>query len=113
MSSEPQLPDHRETIELPVGFRDPKTGDVRRDAEVRPVLGSDELAIGLSKEYAMNPNDLIYKTLLLTRTVTRLGDKTQLSMDDIGNLHALDVRALEFAVFRITYGEAYLDEIAD
>ena len=61
-----------------------------------------------STQYNRNPNDLVYKTLLLSRTVTRLGEKTTISMADIGRLHALDLRALEYAVYRLTYGEENL-----
>lgn len=103
----PQPPSYRETITLPVGYED-KEGVLHTEAEVRPVTGADELWIGMSPQYARHPNDLVYKTLLLSRTVTRLGPKTKLNPGDIGALHALDVRALEYAVYRLTYGEENL-----
>lgn len=105
----PQPPSYRESVLLPVGFED-KEGTLHREAEVRPVTGADELWIGMSPQYARHPNDLVYKTLLLSRTVTRLGPKSRLNPGDIGALHALDVRALEYAVYRITYGEENLPE---
>ena len=95
----------REKVNLPVGYEDPSTGEIHQDAEVRPVTGGDELYIGMSTEYNKHPNDLIYKTLLLSRTVTRLGPRTLVTINDISRLHAQDVRALEYAVYRITYGE--------
>lgn len=95
---------HREVITLPVGFELPN-GELATEAEVRAVTGSDELFIGMSTQYNRNPNDLVYKTLLLSRTVTRLGQKTNVNMNDVGRLHALDLRALEYAVYRLTYGE--------
>ena len=76
--SEPKLPNYRETINLPVGFEDSK-GEVVREAEVRAVTGADEFHIGMAAEYNRNPNDLVYKTLLLARCVTRLGDRTTIS----------------------------------
>ncbi len=96
---------YRERVTLPVGYEDPASGEVYDEAEVRPVTGGDELFIGMSPEYTKYPNDLIYKTLLLSRTVTKLGPRTLITIDDIGRLHAQDIRALEFAVYRITYGE--------
>ncbi|MCA9568005.1 MAG: hypothetical protein KC656_09190 [Myxococcales bacterium] len=105
----PQPPSYRETVLLPVGWED-KEGNLHKEAEVRPVTGADELWIGMSPQYARHPNDLVYKTLLLSRTVTRLGPKTKLNPGDIGALHALDVRALEYAVYRLTYGEENLPE---
>jgi len=103
----PRLPSYREPVTLPVGFED-KDGNLQTSAEVRPVTGADELWIGMSPQYARHPNDLVYKTLLLSRTVTKLGPKSRLNPGDIGKLHALDIRALEYAVYRITYGEENL-----
>ncbi len=108
----PQLPSFREKILLPVGWED-KEGAVHQEAEVRAVTGADELWIGMSPQYARHPNDLVYKMLLLSRTVTRLGPKKNLSPNDVGKLHALDVRALEYAVYRLTYGEQNLPEEDD
>lgn len=105
--SGPKPPSFRETVVLPVGYEE-KDGTLHTDAEVRPVTGADELWIGMSPQYARHPNDLVYKTLLLSRTVTRIGPKTKLTPGDIGNLHALDIRALEYAVYRLTYGEENL-----
>ena len=102
--SKPMPTSHREVIALPVGFELPN-GELATEAEVRAVTGSDELFIGMSTQYNRNPNDLVYKTLLLSMTVTRLGQKTNVSMNDVGRLHALDLRALEYAVYRLTYGE--------
>ncbi|MEL6350103.1 MAG: hypothetical protein AAFV53_43790 [Myxococcota bacterium] len=100
----PMPTSHREVVKLPVGFELPN-GELATEAEVRAVTGADELFIGMSSQYNQNPNDLVYKTLLLSRTVVRLGEKTMVSMADIGRLHALDLRALEYAVYRLTYGE--------
>ena len=105
--SGPRPPSHRETVILPVGWEDAQ-GVLHKEAEVRAVTGGDELWIGMSPQYARHPNDLVYKTLLLSRTVQKLGPKTQITPREIGELHALDVRALEYAVYRITYGEESL-----
>lgn len=110
--SGPRMPSYRETVQLPVGWEDSE-GNRHSDAEVRAVTGGDELWIGMSPQYARHPNDLVYKMLLLSRTVTRLGSKTSLTPGDIGNLHALDVRALEYAVYRVTYGEENLPKEED
>lgn len=108
--AESKLPSHRESVDLPVGFLD-AAGTLVKNAEVRSVTGGDEFAIGMSPEYNRSPNDLVYKTLLLARCVTRLGDRTALSVTDIHKLHVRDVRALEYAIYRITYGkEAVPDE---
>lgn len=101
---------HREKVALPVGYEDPGSGEVSRDAEVRAVTGGDELYIGMSPEYNKHPNDLIYKTLLLSRCVTKLGARTLVTIDDIRRLHALDVRALEYAIYRLTYGDDVIPE---
>lgn len=103
----PARTSHREIIALPVGFELPN-GELATEAEVRAVTGADELFIGMSSQYNRNPNDLVYKTLLLSRTITRIGPKNNVSMADVGKLHALDVRALEYAVYRLTYGEENL-----
>jgi hypothetical protein len=81
-----------------------------REAEVRAVTGADEYYIGMSPEYNKNPNDLVYKTLLLSRCVTKLGERSGIAMHDIMKLHARDVRALEYAVYRLTYGADALPE---
>jgi hypothetical protein len=99
----------REIVQLPVGVETPD-GEVHKEAEVRAVTGGDEMFIGMSPEYNKHPNDLVYKTLLLSRTVTRLGPKTLITVTDIQKLHARDVRALEYAVYRITYGEDAIPE---
>jgi hypothetical protein len=72
------------------------------------VTGADELFIGQSSQYNRHPNDLVYRTLLLSRTVTRIGSHKNVTIADIGKMHALDVRALEYAVYRLTYGEENL-----
>ena len=100
---------HRETVELPVGFEE-RGGEIHREAEVRAVTGGDEMWIGMSPEYNRNPNDLVYKSLLLSRCVTRLGPKTLITVSDIQRLHARDVRALEYAIYRLTYGDESIPE---
>ena len=95
---------HREVVDLPVGLED-RSGDLHREAEVRAVTGGDEMFIGMSPEYNKSPNDLVYKTLLLSRCVTRIGSKTLITVGDVQRLHARDVRALEYAIYRLTYGE--------
>lgn len=105
--SDPKPPSYREVVTLPVGWED-KEGKLHQEAEVRAVTGGDELWIGMSRQYAQHPNDLVYKTLLLSRCVTRLGPNTSVGPKEIGELHALDVRALEYAVYRLTYGEENL-----
>ena len=102
-----------QAVRLPVGYRDPASGEVYQEAAVRAANGGDEYYIGLSADYDRHPNDLIYKTLLLSRTVTRLGPRTLVSIEDIKNLHARDVRALEVAVYRLTYGEENIPEDAE
>jgi hypothetical protein len=110
--SESKLPGHREVVVLPVGFEE--TDGVAREAEVRAVTGGDEYFIGMSPEYNRNPNDLVYKTLLLSRCVTKLGSRNIVTVSDIMKLHARDVRALEYAIYRITYGkEAVPEEDSD
>ena len=77
---------------------------------MRAVTGADELFIGQSSQYNRHPNDLVYRTLLLSRTVTRIGPHKNVTVNDVGKMHALDVRALEYAVYRLTYGEENLPE---
>jgi len=105
----PARTSHREIIQLPVGFELPN-GDLAKEAEVRAVTGADELYIGQSSQYNRHPNDLVYRTLLLSRTVTRIGPHKNVTVNDVGKMHALDVRALEYAVYRLTYGEENLPE---
>lgn len=101
---------HREKVELPVGYEDPITGELYREAEVRAVTGGDEMAIGMSTQYNRNPNDLIYKTLLLSRCVTKLGPRDTITMSDIQRLHAQDMRVLEYTIYTLTYGEDAIPE---
>ena len=68
------------------------------------MTGLDEMYIGMSREYNEHPNDMVYKLLILGRCVTRLGDNTAVTLHDIQQLHARDIRALEVAVYTITYG---------
>jgi hypothetical protein len=100
---------HRELVTLPVGFED-ASGEIHTEAEVRAVTGGDEMYIGMSAEYNKHPNDLVYKTLLLSRCVTRIGPKNLITITDIQKLHARDVRALEYVVYRLTYGEEAVPE---
>lgn len=108
----PRPPSYRETIVLPVGWED-SDGNLHTEAEVRAVTGGDELWIGMSPQYARHPNDLVYKVLLLSRTICRIGPKKSLNANDVGKLHALDIRALEYAVYRLTYGEENLPQEED
>ncbi len=101
---------HRERVMLPVGVEDTKANAIYREAEVRAVTAGDELYIGTYPDYNKFPNDLVYKTLLLGRTVTRIGPKTPITVDDIKRLHVVDIRALELAVYRITYGDGVVPE---
>lgn len=101
---------YRQKVVLPVGFEDPVSGQLTRDAEVRAVTGGDEMAIGMSSQYNRYANDLVYKTLLLSRCVTRLGDRTNLTMSDVQNLHAQDMRVLEYEIYKLTYGESAVPE---
>lgn len=103
----PKPTSYREKVTLPVGWEEPD-GTLYREAEVRAVTGGDELWIGMSQQYARHPNDLVYKTLLLSRTVTKLGPRSSITPAEISSLHALDVRALEYAVYKLTYGEENL-----
>lgn len=93
----------RATVELPIGIKN-GDGTVDRMAEVRAVTAPDEMYVGMSREYNEHPNDMVYKLLLLARCVIRLGDRTQVSLSDIQTLHARDIRALELAVYDLTYG---------
>ncbi len=110
MSDGPKLVSYRQRVELPVGFEDPVSGQVTRDAEVRAVSGGDEMAIGMSTQYNKYANDLIYKSLLLSRCITRLGDRTQITLNDVQRLHAQDMRVLEYEIYKLTYGEAAVPE---
>lgn len=101
---------HHEIVTLPVGYEDPSSGVIATEAEVRAVSGGDELFVGMSNEYNRTPNDLVYKTLILSRTVLRLGKRTNVTVRDIKRLHAQDLRVLEYAVFRLTYGEETVPE---
>ena len=108
--SEAKPASFREKVYLPVGYEDPATGELINEAEVRAVTGGDELFVGLSTEYNQSPNDLVYKTLILSRTVTKLGSRTLVTVHDIKNLHAQDIRVLAYAVFKLTYGEEAVPE---
>ena len=104
-----EIPSYRMTVELPVGFKD-RNGLHQRVAEVRAVTGADELYIGMSREYNEHPNDMVYKLLLLGRCVSRLGDNIIVTLSDVQKLHARDIRALELAVYTLTYGSDALPE---
>lgn len=92
------------TVHLPVGYEDPASGSVHHEAEIREICGGDEIAIGKSADYKLAPNQLVYKVHLLSYTVTRLGPRKLVTLSDIERLHAYDVRELERAVYRLTYG---------
>ncbi len=96
---------YRESVTLPVGYEDPASGQLWHDAEVRAITGADELSVGTSSDYNRHPNDLIYKNLILARTVCRIGARTLITLDDVRRLQSRDLRVLEEAVFRLTYGE--------
>lgn len=110
---QPKLASHRETVKLPVGFEDQISGDVLHEVEVRPVTGADELWIGMSPEYNRSPNDLVYKTLLLSRCITRLGERAMVSISDVQRLHVRDLRAVEYAVYRLSYGDDAIPDEED
>jgi hypothetical protein len=102
--SKPMPTSHRELVQLPVGYQLPGSEALHREAEVRAVTGADELYVGTSPEYNRHPNDLVYKMLLLSKAVVRIGDRQVITIADIQRLHAQDLRVLEEAVFRLTYG---------
>lgn len=104
----PALPPGK--VHLPVGYEDPATGEIHHDAEVREVIGADEIAISKSADYKAAQNQLVYKIHLLSHTVTRLGPRKLVTLSDIEALHARDVRALETAVYRLTYGDDSVSE---
>lgn len=106
----PKPVSHRQQVLLPVGFEDPISGKLTQDAEVRAVTGGDEMSIGMSSQYNRYANDLIYKTLLLSRCITRLGDRTTITLSDVQSLHAQDMRVLEYEIYKLTYGEAAVPE---
>lgn len=110
MDNGPKPVSHRQVVDLPVGFEDPTSGKLSQQAEVRAVTGGDEMAIGMSSQYNRYANDLIYKTLLLSRCVTRLGERTAITLSDVQNLHAQDMRVLEYEIYKLTYGEAAVPE---
>ena len=94
-----------ERVELVVGYADPGSGELYHEAEVRAANGADEYFIGMSPEYNRSPNSLVYRSLLLARAVVRLGPRKLVTPQDIAQLHVRDVRALECAIYRLTYGE--------
>lgn len=104
MDSGPKPVSYRQKVELPVGFEDPISGKLTREAEVRAVTGGDEMAIGMSSQYNRYANDLIYKTLLLSRCITKLGERANITMSDVQKLHAQDMRVLEYEIYKLTYG---------
>jgi protein subunit release factor A len=106
----PKPVSYRQKVFLPVGFEDPTTGELSREAEVRAVSGGDEMAIGMSSQYNRYANDLIYKSLLLSRCITKLGNRANITMSDVQNLHAQDMRVLEYEIYKLTYGEDAVPE---
>lgn len=98
-----EVPSFHVSVVLPVGFKD-TFGRVSHVAEVRAVTREDELSIGMAREYEQHPNDAVYKLLLLARCVTRLGELTPVTLSDIQQLHDRDIRALELALYTLTYG---------
>jgi len=107
-----KLPSYRLKVELPVGFLNRKA-ERQTVAEVRPVTGADEMYIGMSREYNEHPNDMVYKMLLVGRCTTQLGDETVVTLSDVQRLHARDIRALEYAIYAITYGSDALPDEED
>lgn len=77
---------------------------------MRAVSGGDEMAIGMSTQYNKYANDLIYKTLLLSRCITKLGDRANITLSDVQRLHAQDMRVLEYEIYKLTYGEQAVPE---
>ena len=110
MSDGPKPVSYRQRVVLPVGYEDPVSGQLTREAEVRAVTGGDEMAIGMSTQYNKYANDLIYKTLLLSRCVTKLGDRGNITISDVQRLHAQDMRILEYEIYKLTYGEQAVPE---
>ncbi len=110
MADGPKPVSYRQKVILPVGFEDPASGELSREAEVRAVSGGDEMAIGMSSQYNRYANDLVYKSLLLSRCITKLGSRTNITMSDVQNLHAQDMRVLEYEIYKLTYGEDAVPE---
>lgn len=108
--SGPKPASYRQVVTLPVGYEDPVSGELSQTAEVRAVTGGDEMHIGMSTQYNRYANDLIYKTLLLSRCITKLGERTRISINDVQRLHAQDMRVLEYEIYKLTYGEDAVPE---
>jgi len=92
----------RRTVPLPVGHID-AYGEMHTTAEVRPITGADEYRVGLSKEYTARPIDSVYEMLMLSRCVTKLGSRTQVTLSDIEQLHPDDLEVLKRAIHELTY----------
>ena len=92
----------RRTVPLPVGHID-ASGEMHTTAEVRPITGADEYRVGLSKEYTARPIDSVYEMLMLSRCVTKLGSRTQVTLSDIEQLHPDDLEVLKRAIHELTY----------
>jgi len=102
---------YREIVRLPVGYDDPASGQVENEVEIRAITGADELYVGMSPEYNRHQNDLVFKAMLLSRAIVRIGSRTAINIGDIQRMHAQDLRVLEEAVFRLTYGTDVVSKV--
>ncbi|MFM7201374.1 MAG: hypothetical protein ACKO6N_11330 [Myxococcota bacterium] len=102
---------YREIVFLPVGYEDPASGKTEKEVELRAITGADELYVGMSPEYNRHQNDLVFKAMLLSRAIVRIGDRTAINIGDIQRMHAQDLRVLEETVFRLTYGTDVISKV--
>ena len=85
---------------LPTGLA---VGEVRfREASVRPLAAEDELLL-LDAEKSLAAAESV--TMLLSRCVTRIGDRAPLSAEDARGLTVGDREALLLHIRRATFGE--------
>lgn len=77
---------------LPIGFVDEK-GELLKQGSMRPATTGDELAVQTSDRVVFNAR--LRDLELLARVITRLGDKEQLTADELENLYEADFLYLQ------------------
>lgn len=88
---------------LPIGFED-QNGDLHRDGCMRLATAADELAVYTFEKTAFNAR--LRDLFLLARVITKLGEKTEISVEDLEEFFETDFLYLQTLFRTINNGES-------
>ena len=88
---------------LPIGFED-QNGELHREGKMRLATAADELAVHAFEKTAFNAR--VRDLLLLSRVITQLGERSELSVEDLEEFFETDFLFLQTLFRTVNNGES-------